>query len=64
MVEMSFKMKVKREDHDEEKPMYVEIPDLIVDAYYLRDGDEVEWTYFVNCKNQKEAKLKREYTGL
>ncbi|MDO5825794.1 MAG: hypothetical protein BZ137_02345 [Methanosphaera sp. rholeuAM130] len=64
MVEMTFKKVVRREDHDEDKPMYVEIPDLIVDALFLRDGDQIEWTYFVNCKNQKQVTLTRKYTGL
>jgi len=64
MVELTIKTKVKREDHDEDKPMYVQIPDVIIDGYGLRDGDEVEWTYFINCKNQKKVTLKRKYTGL
>ena len=63
MVELSIKKKVFREDHDETKPLYVEIPDVIVDAFFLRDGEEVEWTYFVNCKNQKKVTLKHEYKG-
>ena len=44
-------------------PMMVEIPSVIVDGYGIRDGDQVEWTYFINCKNQKKATLKYEYKG-
>lgn len=64
MVELTLKMKVKRKNDDPDEPMYVEIPSVIVDGFYLRDGDEVEWTYFINCKNQKKVTLTRKYTGL
>ncbi|RAP47545.1 MAG: hypothetical protein BZ135_01900 [Methanosphaera sp. rholeuAM6] len=64
MVELSIKKRVRRENKDDmDSPMYVEIPSVIVDGYGIRDGDEVEWTYFINCKNQKKVTLKYEYKG-
>ena len=37
MVELTFNKKVIRENDDEDKPMYVEIPSEIIDAYRLHD---------------------------
>ena len=54
MVELKINKKVIRENDDENKPMYVEIPPEIIDAYRLHDGDKIEWTFFINCKNQKK----------
>lgn len=64
MVELTIKKKVCREGNDRNKPMFVEVPSVIVDAFELQDGDVVEWTYFVNCKNQKKVDFTRKYTGL
>lgn len=64
MVSLMFKEKVKRENDDVEKPMYVEIPQQIIDAYSLHDGDVVEWSFTINCKNQKTTTFTRKYTGL
>ncbi len=64
MVELSIKKRARRKDKDDKNsPLMVEIPDVIVDGYGIRDGDEVEWTYFINCKNQKKVTLKYEYKG-
>ncbi len=63
MVELSIKKKVSRKNDDINEPVYVEIPSVIVEGYGLKDGDEVEWTYFINCKNQKKVTLKYEYKG-
>ncbi|WP_455645455.1 hypothetical protein [Methanosphaera sp.] len=63
-MELSFNKRVKRENDDENKPMYVEIPDVIIDAYSLHDGDKIEWKYFINCKNQKKTTFTREYNGI
>lgn len=64
MVELSIKKRVRKEDkNDDDSPFYVEIPRVIIDGYGIRDGDEVEWTYFINCKNQKKVTLKYEYKG-
>lgn len=63
MVELTIKKRVKRENNDENKPMYVEVPNEVVDAYRLNDGDEIEWTFFINCKNQKRTTFTREYKG-
>ncbi|MBQ6219348.1 MAG: hypothetical protein IJJ47_06435 [Methanosphaera sp.] len=63
MVELKYKRKVRREDNDENKPMYVAIPDEIVEAYGFHDGDVVEWSFTINCKNQKVLTLTYEYKG-
>ena len=64
MVELSIKNRARRKEKDDKNsPLMVEIPDVIVDGYGIRDGDEVEWTYFINCKNQKKVTLKYEYKG-
>ncbi len=64
MVELSIKKVARRKDKDDpDSPMVVEIPSVIVDGYGIRDGDQVEWTYFINCKNQKKVTLKYEYKG-
>lgn len=63
MVELTIKKRVKRENNDENNPMYVEIPNEVVDGFRLQDGDEIEWTYFINCKNQKKVTFTRKYTG-
>lgn len=63
MVELTIKKRVFRENNDENKPMYVELPNEVVDAFRLQDGDEIEWTYFINCKNQKKVTLNYEYKG-
>ncbi len=63
MVALSFKKRVTRENHDENKPMMVEIPQVIIDGFNLRDGDEIEWTYEINCKNQKKVTFTYKYTG-
>ncbi|RAP53602.1 MAG: hypothetical protein BZ138_00385 [Methanosphaera sp. rholeuAM270] len=63
MVEVKVNKRVMRKDNNPDEPMYVEIPSVVVEGYGLRDGDEVEWTYFINCKNQKKVTLKYEYKG-
>lgn len=64
MVELKINKKVIRENDDENKPMYVEIPPEIIDAYILHDGDKIEWTFFINCKNQKKTTFTKKYTGM
>lgn len=64
MVELTIKKNVIREDDDENKPMYVEIPQVIIDAYGLHDGNQVEWKYSINCKNQKTITFTRKYNGM
>ena len=63
MVALTFKKRVTRENHDESKPLMVEVPQVIVDGFNLRDGDEIEWTYEINCKNQKKVTFTYKYTG-
>ncbi|WP_308573910.1 hypothetical protein [uncultured Methanosphaera sp.] len=64
MVELTFKEKVEREDDNPDKPMYVKIPQQIVDAYTLHDGDTIEWSFTINCKNQKTTTFTRKYNGM
>ncbi|MBE6488116.1 MAG: hypothetical protein E7Z86_05330 [Methanosphaera stadtmanae] len=63
MVKLEFKRKVMRENDDEDKPMYVEVPREIVEMYQLNDGDEIEWTFEINCKNQKVTTFHYQYKG-
>lgn len=63
MVKLHFKKRVIREDNDEDNPMYVEIPNEIIDTFRLNDGDEVEWSFEINCKNQKLVTFTHEYKG-
>ena len=56
MVELKINKKVIRENDDENKPMYVEIPPEII--------DKIEWTFFINCKNQKKTTFTKKYTGM
>ena len=40
MVELSIKKRARRKDKDDKNsPLMVEIPDVIVDGYGIRDGD-------------------------
>ncbi len=64
MVDLTFKEKVIRENDDSDKPMYVKIPQEIIDAYTLHDGDKIEWTFSINCKNQKKTTFTRKYNGI
>ncbi|MCI5867096.1 MAG: hypothetical protein SOZ23_07055 [Methanosphaera sp.] len=64
MVELKFKEKVIRKDDDENEPMYVKIPQQIIDAYTLHDGDKIEWSFTINCKNQKTTTFTRRYNGI
>ena len=63
MVELKFKKRVIRENNDENKPMYVEIPSEIIDTFRLQDGDEIEWSFTINCKNQKLITFTHKYKG-
>ncbi len=63
MAELTFKEKVRKGD-GADAPMYVKIPSVIVDGYGLGDGDTIEWSYTINCKNQKVTTFTRRYNGI
>ncbi|MCD7782121.1 MAG: hypothetical protein LUG89_05450 [Methanosphaera sp.] len=60
MVELTLKERVVKKDDE----MYVKIPQVIVDGYGLADGDQIEWSYTINCKNQKVTTFTRKYNGM
>ncbi len=60
MVELK-SMKVVEKKNPEDDTLIVEIPANIVEGLGLNEDDRVEWTYSINCKNQRIVTMKRKY---